>query len=188
MTPTLRLPALIIWLTIVWALLWGDFGLASLLSGLAIALVVVVLARPTGVHGLQLTSFHPLSALVFLVYFLYQLVKSNLIVTWEVITPGSQINRAIVAIPMHVSTPGLVTLVGNAITLTPGTLTVDVREPVVGRPPVLYVHVLHFDHVDAVRRDVLTLERRVVRAFGTHEQRADLDRVVDDGSMEGSNS
>lgn len=176
--PTVRLPALVIWLTVVWALLWGDFSLASLLSGLAIALLVVWLARPTGVRGIQLTSFHPVSALVFLGYFLYQLVKSNLIVTWEVITPVSRVNRAIAAIPLHVTTPGLVTLIANAITLTPGTLTVDVREPHVGGPPTLYVHVLHFDDLDHVRRGVLTLERLVVRAFGSAEQRAELERVV----------
>ena len=44
-TPSVRLPALVIWLTLVWALLWGDLGLASLLSGLGVA-VFVVLDRP----------------------------------------------------------------------------------------------------------------------------------------------
>jgi multicomponent Na+:H+ antiporter subunit E len=178
MTPTVRLPALIIWLTLVWALLWGDLGLASLLSGLAIAVFVVLIARPTGVHGIQLTSFHPASALVFLLYFLMQLVKSNFQVAWEVITPRSNVNRAIISVPLHVRTDGLATVVGNAITLTPGTLTVDVRRDDPDLPPVLYVHALHFTDVDDLRRDVLRLERLAVRAFGTKEQRAELERVV----------
>jgi multicomponent Na+:H+ antiporter subunit E len=177
-TPTIRLPALIIWLTLVWALLWGDLGLASLLSGLGVAVFVVIVARPTGVRGVQLTSFHPASAVVFVLYFLVQLVRSSLQVAWEVITPGSSVNRAIISVPMHVSTDGLVTLVGNTITLTPGTLTVDVRSDRPDQPPVLYVHALHFTDVDALRRDVLTLERLAVRAFGTKEQRVELDRVV----------
>lgn len=177
----MRLPALIIWLTLVWAMLWGDFGLASLLSGLAVAVFVVWVARPTGVRGVQSTSFHPVSAVVFVVYFLFQLVKSNLQVAWEVVTPGSNVNRAVVAIPMHVATDGLVALVGNAITLTPGTLTVDVHEPAQpGGCPTLYVHVLHFEDVDTIRRDVLTLERLAVHAFGTKQQRADVDRVRDE--------
>jgi len=177
-TPSVRLPALIIWLTLVWALLWGDLGVASLLSGLGIAVFVVLVARPTGVHGIQLTSFHPVSAVVFLVYFFVQLVKSNLQVAWEVITPRPNMNRAIISVPLHVSTDGLVTAVGNAITLTPGTLTVDVRRDDPDRPPVLYVHALHFTDVDSLRRDVLRLERLAVRAFGTKEQRAELERVV----------
>jgi multicomponent Na+:H+ antiporter subunit E len=177
-TPSIRLPALIIWLTLVWAMLWGDLGLASLLSGLGIAVFVVLVARPTGVHGIQLTSFHPVSAVVFLVYFLVQLVKSNLQVAWEVITPRPHMNRAIISVPLHVSTDGLVTVVGNAITLTPGTLTVDVRRDDPDRPPVLYVHALHFTDVASLRRDILRLERLAVRAFGTKEQRADLERAV----------
>ena len=187
MIPTVRLPALVIWLTLVWAMLWGDFGLASLLSGVGVAVFVVWIARPTGVRGIQLTSFHPVSAVVFVVYFVVQLVKSNLQVAWEVITPGSKVNRAVVAIPMHVATDGLVALVGNAITLTPGTLTVDVHEATeVGGFPTLYVHVLHFEHVDAIRRDVLTLERFAVHAFGTKQQRADIDRVRDEWASTGS--
>ena len=178
MTPSVRLPALIIWLTVVWALLWGDLSVASLLSGLGIAVFVVLVARPTGVHGIQLTSFHPLSAVVFVGYFLVQLVKSNLQVAWEVITPRPNMNRAIISVPLHVSTDGLATLVGNAITLTPGTLTVDVRRDDPDRPPVLYVHALHFTDVDSLRRSVLRLERLAVRSFGTKEQRAELERVV----------
>jgi multicomponent Na+:H+ antiporter subunit E len=79
---------------------------------------------------------------------------------------------------LHVSTDGLATVVGNAITLTPGTLTVDVRRDDPDRPPVLYVHVLHFSDVDSLRRDVVRLERLAVRAFGTKEQRVELERVV----------
>lgn len=182
MSPSVRLPALVIWLTLVWALLWGDLGIASLLSGLGVAVFVVLVARPTGIRGIQLTSFHPLSAVVFAVYFLAQLVKSNFQVAWEVITPGSNVNRAIISVPLHVATDGLVTVVGNAITLTPGTLTVDVRGSGDGRPPVLYVHVLHFVDVESTRRDVLRLERLAVRAFGTREQRAELDRARIAGS------
>jgi len=175
---SVRLPALILWLTLVWALLWGDLGLASLLSGLGVAVFVVFVARPTGVRGIQVTSLHPLSAVVFVAYFLVQLVKSSIEVAWEVITPGSNVNRAIISVPLHITTDGLTTVVGNAITLTPGTLTVDVRRPGPDRPPVLYVHALHFTDVASMRRDVLRLEHLAVRAFGTKEQRTELDRVV----------
>jgi multicomponent Na+:H+ antiporter subunit E len=177
-TPTVRLPALVIWLTLVWAFLWGDFGLASLVAGVAVALFIVWIGRPADVHGVQLTSFHPLSALVFLGYFSVQLVKSNLQVAWTVISPRPDVHTALVAVPMHVASEGIVTVVANAVTLTPGTLTVDVHEPDDGTPAVIYVHVLQFEDVESVRADVLQLERRAVRAFGTKQQRHDLDEVV----------
>lgn len=178
MTPSVRLPALVVWLTLVWALLWGDFGLASLAAGAAVALFVVWIGRPADVHGMQLTSFHPLSALVFVAYFAVQLVKSNLQVAWTVVSPRPNVHTAIVAVPMHVDSDGIVTVVANAVTLTPGTLTVDVHESDDGTPPVIYVHVLQFADVESVRTEVLHLERLAVRAFGTKQQRADLEEVV----------
>ncbi len=178
MTPTVRLPALVIWLAIVWALLWGDFGVGNLLAGLAIALFVVWVGRPTDTHVTQLTSFHPVSAVAFVGYFAVELVKSNLEVAWAVIRPRPDLNTAIVAVPMHVASDGIVTVVANAVTLTPGTLTVDVHEPGDDTPPTIYVHVLRFDDVESVRRDILRLEHLAVRAFGTKQQRAEIEHVV----------
>jgi multicomponent Na+:H+ antiporter subunit E len=79
---------------------------------------------------------------------------------------------------MHVASDGIVTVVANAVTLTPGTLTVDVHEPGDDTPPTIYVHVLQFDDVESVRRDVLRLEQLAVRAFGTKQQRAEIEHVV----------
>ena len=73
---------------------------------------------------------------------------------------------------MRTESGRLATLVANAITLTPGTLTIDAR----GRPAVLYVHVLSFDAVEATRAEVEDLERRIVRAFGTRAELARVDR------------
>jgi hypothetical protein len=53
--------------------------------------------------------------------------------------------------------------VANAVSLTPGTLTLDVDPD----PPVLYVHVLHLRDVDRLRREVAPLELLVTQAFGT---------------------
>lgn len=166
----LRLPTLLIWLTLLWVALWADLTVGNVLGGLIVALVVVGVARPTGVTGLERTSFRPISALVYAGYFLWQLVKSNLVVAWEIITPGLKINRAIIAVPMHTTSAGVVTLVANSVTLTPGTVTVDVAEEPTGDggsvARTLFIHVLHFIDVDSVRHDVLRLERLAVKAFG----------------------
>ena len=65
-------------------------------------------------------------------------------------------------------------------------LAFDVRRDDPDRPPVLYVHALHFTDVASLRRDILRLERLAVRAFGTKEQRAELDRVVSSWSDGGA--
>jgi multicomponent Na+:H+ antiporter subunit E len=62
--------------------------------------------------------------------------------------------------------------VANVITLTPGTVTIEVEDS----PPVLYVHVLHLHDLEAVRRDLLRIEEFSVRAFGSPAARAQLAR------------
>lgn len=177
----LRAPSLIIWLTALWVALWADLTLGNVIGGLLVAFVVVGVARPTGVTGLERTYFRPISALIYLGYFLIQLVKSNLVVAWEIITPGLRINRAIIAVPMHTSSAGVVTLVANSVTLTPGTVTIDVAEEPAARSSddsdgdvdvarTLFIHVLHFIDVESVRRDVLRLERLAIKAFGSRDE------------------
>jgi multicomponent Na+:H+ antiporter subunit E len=169
----LRIPSLLIWLTVLWVALWGDVTVGNMLSGLFVAIVVVAVARPTGVTGLERTYFRPVSAVIYGVYFLVQMVKSNLIVAWEIITPGSSLNRAIIKVPMHTSSAGVVALVANSITLTPGTVTIEVIEEPTddGRTDrTLFIHVLHFLGVEAVRRDVLRLERLAIKAFGSLDE------------------
>lgn len=180
MNSRLRAPTLLLWLTGLWVALWGDVSPGNIVGGLAVAVGVLAVARPVGVTGLEGTFFRPLSALHYALYFLVELVKSNVVVAWEIITPHSQINRAIIAVPMHTTSAGVVTLVANSITLTPGTVTIDVHEsPRDGDDQLidrtLYIHVLHFVDIETVRRDVLKLERLALKAFGARHELADVD-------------
>jgi multicomponent Na+:H+ antiporter subunit E len=180
----LRAPVLVVWLTTLWVLLWGDLTVPNLVAGVVIALVVVVIAWPTGTRFTASTSFHPVAALRYLVYFAGQLVVSNLVVAREIVTPGNSLNRAIVAVPMHTASAGINTLVANCVTLTPGTITVDVSVPEPGSAemPTLYIHALHFADVESARRDVYRLERYAVAAFGDRALRAALAQVDHDGA------
>ena len=175
----LRVPSLVLWLAVLWVVLWGDVSAGNIVGGLAVAIGVVAVARPVGVTGLEGTSFRPLAAVHYALYFLKELVKSNLVVAWEIITPHTKINRAIIAVPMHTSSAGVVTLVANTVTLTPGTVTIDVHEDEPdesGRiTRTLFIHVLHFVDIDNVRRDVLRLERLAVKAFGARDELADVE-------------
>ena len=154
--------ALGVWLALVWVFLWGDPSPGTALAGAAIAAVLMLSVRGTRAttHG----TIRPLYAVRFLAYFLYKLVEASAVVAWEVATPRNRINEGIVAVDIDDElSDALVTVIANAITLTPGTLTIDVRRD----PNVLYVHVLHLRSVEQTRREVLELQRYVVCAFGT---------------------
>lgn len=156
-----RSAASLVWLVVVWVALWEDVSAANVLAGVAVAGTLLWLfpVRRTPGGG----QLRPLAALRFLLYFLWKLVEASAVVSWEVVTPRNRINEAIVAIPIHGVSDVLVTVVANAISLTPGTLTLEVTR----QPPVLYVHVLHLRDVESVRREVQYLELLAIRAFGS---------------------
>ena len=70
--------------------------------------------------------------------FLKELVLSALRVAWLAIQPRMNIRPAIVAYPLTVTSDAQITLLANMITLTPGTLIVDVSDD----RKWLYVHAI----------------------------------------------
>lgn len=97
----------------------------------------------------------------FAAYFLKQMVVANWEVATDVLTPGSRMTPGIVAVPLRCRTRGELTLLSDLITLTPGTLTLEVDRGA----HVLYVLGLYApDDPDAFRAEVVDLERRMLHA------------------------
>ena len=160
-----RLPAgrlaLMVWLVVLWQLLWRDVSFANTAGGLVVAAVVTVV-RPGQKRLAAGHTVRPLRLLIFLGYFAWLLVVSNLVVAREIVTRRDYIRSGIVAVPLAGTSELVKTVLADAITLTPGTLSLDVRRS----PPMLYVHVLHVRDVEGVRRDILRLQWLVLRAIG----------------------
>jgi multicomponent Na+:H+ antiporter subunit E len=167
------------WLTLVWVLLWGEASVGNLVAGLALGVLVVAAFPPAEEQG---RGIRPLAVLSFGWWFAKALVVANLQVAAQIVRPRLALEEGIVAVPLRSSSPVVATFVANAITLTPGTLTVDIRpaefgvdEHDAGREPVgtpvLFVHCLVTGDPEDVRADGLELEERVVRAFGTAADR-----------------
>lgn len=154
-----RVGAILLWSALVWVALWSRLSLANVIWGLVVGGVLCVLVPPRS--GPRQVTVRPLSLLRFAAYFLVELVKASAVVAWEVVTPGSRIHEGIVAVELRTSAPGVVTLIANAISLTPGTLTLEAHDD----PPTLYVHVLHLRTVEQVRDDIRKLEDLAIAAF-----------------------
>ncbi len=95
-------------------------------------------------------------------FFLKELVMSNLRVLWDVLTPG-HINRpGIIGVPLDAETDLEIFVVANLISLTPGTLSVDLSED----RRTLFVHVMFLDNVAHARAGIKNgLERRVLEVM-----------------------
>lgn len=95
-------------------------------------------------------------------YFLYELVVSSVKVAWDVITPRPRARPGILAVPLDVRSDIGVMVLANLISLTPGSLSLDVSED--GRT--LFVHAMFIDDVAEARAEIKDkMEFRVKEAF-----------------------
>ncbi|MDV6011350.1 Na+/H+ antiporter subunit E [Haloechinothrix sp. LS1_15] len=100
----------------------------------------------------------PVRAVGFLLYFIWLLIRSNVSVGWDVVTPGSGMEAGIVRLPLRCRTDLEITMLANLISLTPGTLTLSVSHD----PPELYVHGMYAPDAAAFRAELYDLERRML--------------------------
>jgi multicomponent Na+:H+ antiporter subunit E len=99
--------------------------------------------------------------LVFVGFFLVEIALANLKVAWEVITPGYDMEAGIVRVPTTTRTPLEVTVLANLITMTPGTLTLEVDLETYD----LYVHGLYVHDVEEFRASIARIERFMLKAM-----------------------
>lgn len=155
-------------LTALWVLLWGEISVANLLSGAAVATVLMVVFPIERPSRFRLGRVRPIGFLRLVAHVAAQLVVSNAVVAREILSRGSRVRTAIVACRLRSPSEPTMTMVANIIALSPGLMAVDLRQ----EPPTVYVHVLHFRDVAETRRHIAHLEMLVIRAIGSSDELA----------------
>ena len=113
---------------LLWVLLVGNLNRDELVAGAFVSLTVTLLfgSRFTIFTGFRFSWLAPLYILTYLGNFFVALVRANLDLAARVLAPSLPINPALVEIDTKLKSPLGKLLLANTITLTPGTLTVDV--------------------------------------------------------------
>lgn len=197
----MRIAGLTAWLTVLWVGLWHDLTIANIVSGVLVGLAVMLVASqswgrrrspaaatieatvdgaaeallvdPDADGDLDRAVIRPFALLKFVGFVLWQLVQANLVLAWEILTPENKINVGVVAVPLRTESATAMMVVANVITLTPGSMTIEsIRDD--GRPPTLYVNVMHLHEIENVRAGLLHVEKLSVQAFGSKRARAQL--------------
>lgn len=108
-------------------------------------------------------SFHRSRQIGSLVlFYLKELLTASLRVAYEVLTPQDHMRPAVVAIPLEAETDFEITLLANFITLTPGTLSIDISKD----RKTLYVHEVYVKAGDTekVKRQIKEgFEKKILR-------------------------
>ncbi len=131
----MSLYAISILMAVIWATVSGSFTLLNLIFGFVLSLVLL---------------------------FLVELAKSAWRVATLVLSPKMDLKPGVFAYPLTVKSDWEISLLANLITLTPGTLSVDVSED----RQTLYVHALDCSDIEAARRDIADgFEKKIMEAF-----------------------
>ena len=148
-------------LAVAWVFVTGGFSLLNGLFGFVLGLAALSLIREQiGTIG-YVRRVRRVTSLAGL--FLYELVMSAVRVFKLVLTPDlSKLEPGFVAYPLTVDRDFEISLLANLITLTPGTLSVDVSD----NRRTLYIHAIHVPDPEALKRDIATgFERKIMEAF-----------------------
>ena len=148
-------------LAVNWALLSGQFNLENLVAGFVIGFRLLWILRQSFGQTDYFPKVH--NAIAFSLNFMRELLLSNLSVARTVLfEPRDKINPAFLAIPLEAKTDAEIAVLANLITLTPGTLSLDVSTD----RSVLYIHTLDVEDVDALRDEIKSsLERGLLEVM-----------------------
>jgi multicomponent Na+:H+ antiporter subunit E len=137
-------------LAVAWAALTGNFTLAGLAIGLVVGFFALWIAQPLFANNGGGYFKRVWRWLKLLVMFHYELVVSSVEVAWDVLTPRHRARPGIISMPLSVQGEAGVLLVTNLVSLTPGTLTLDVTEDC----RTLVIHAMFADDPDEIRHQI----------------------------------
>lgn len=129
-------------LAITWVALTGKFLYANLLFGFFLSyLIIWLLTRGND----KMNYFQRMPQVIgFFLFFIRELIKANIEVAYDVITPKDHMKPGIIGFPLTAKTDLEITLLSNFITLTPGTLGLDISTD----RKTLYIHAMYIDDPD----------------------------------------
>lgn len=97
----------------------------------------------------------------FLLFYIKEVILSNVRVAYDVLTPTHHMKPGFVAIPLNNLTERQILVLGNLVTMTPGTLSMDVSSD----RKTLYLHAMYIDDPDAVRLEIGVYQDKIREIF-----------------------
>ncbi len=145
-------------ISLFWALLTGRVSIGNLTIGFLLGYAALSLLYPT--TELKTSYFQKTLQLIrFTLVFIRELLVSTWRVAMDVVKPLPLMRPGVVGIPLDAETDLEITMLANIISLTPGTLSLDVSED----RKTLYIHAMYVINPDDLRKEIKNgLERRLL--------------------------
>lgn len=147
-------------LAISWSALTGSATLLNFFAGFVIGYGALALSHP--LLGDREYFRRVPRVLSLILFFLRELVLSSLLAVYEVLSPTLHSRPRIVRVPLEIRDHNQILVLANLISLTPGTLVLDVSPD----NDAITVHTMFVDDPEAFRRDIRDgFEKRVREAM-----------------------
>lgn len=146
-------------LAVIWAFVMSQVNATGLAVGFVVGYLVLLFSRPLLPETTYFTGIFRSIGLI--LFFLLELLKSSVRVAIDVLRPNveARVNAAVFAVALDVRSEGGITLLANCISLTPGTLSLDVSED----RRTLFVHGMYVDDPEEAAREIKEgFERRIL--------------------------
>jgi multicomponent Na+:H+ antiporter subunit E len=147
-------------LTLVWMAVSGSFSFANLLLGVLLGAAALFIVREEMPRAVARVRLWP--ALVLGVVFVREVILSAWKVAKLVLSRRMDLKPGIFAYPLTVERDFQIAMLANLVTLTPGTLSVDVSQD----RRLLFVHAIDSSDPETTCAEIRTVfEERIERAF-----------------------
>ncbi len=137
--------AFVIWVLLAWPFAGGQIDVQVVVAGVIASAIVALLFHEVlpREHHVFVSPIRIFWALVYIPVFFYYVILANFDVVYRVLHPKMPIKPGIVKIKTKLKTEAGITALANSITLTPGTLTVDLTDD-----GFLYIHWINIKCTD----------------------------------------
>ncbi|GGH22670.1 Na+/H+ antiporter subunit E [Sphingobacterium alkalisoli] len=144
-------------LSFIWVALTGSMYYTNFVFGFLLGFFVLWIMNRNDID--QRYFYRVPKILSFVVYFLYLIIKANLQVAYDVMTPKYFMKPGVVRYPLNAKTEFEINLLSTMISLTPGTLILDISED----KTTMYIHVMYLEDAETFVKQTKTgLERRLL--------------------------
>ncbi|MBE2280366.1 MAG: Na+/H+ antiporter subunit E [Ignavibacteriaceae bacterium] len=124
-------------LTVAWVFLTGEFTLTNFVEGFIVAVIVLIVSDYVVGQNLYIKKLPIFVMFVF--FFIKELVVANLKVAYDILTPRNLMKPGIIKVPLDAKSDLELTILSNLITLTPGTLSLEISKD----KEFLFVHCMY---------------------------------------------
>lgn len=136
-------------LTFVWVALTGQLNYTNFIFGYILGFFLLWMInrkRP----GAQDYFFRVPKIIMFTLYFFYDMIKANIEVTIDVLTPNYNMKPGVIKYEMDAKTDFEITMLANMIALTPGTLVIDFSKD----KKYMYIHAMYLKDIERFKKNL----------------------------------